>query len=203
MNGTPRVLNRFLVGILGLLLLAAGIVLMLLASVPAAAQAWQEWAGGAYRHALYLAEQTRIPGRQESWLWIAAAAVMVILIVLMVAWLAQQGKGRANLIVADYEDETTPGEVQIGGGVAEQALKAALSGRPDLAGVTVATYEVQGRPGLRVRVHPRLGVSPQLLAAELSALIEALDVVVGSRTPVLLHIAGGARSRFSKAERVR
>ncbi|OFI38413.1 hypothetical protein BIU82_03540 [Arthrobacter sp. SW1] len=203
MNGTPRVLNRILVGILGLLLLGAGVLLVLLASVPAVAQWWQGWASDAYQQAILMAEQTRIPGRQESWLWLAAAALMVVLIVLMVAWLAQQGKGRANLIVSDYEDETTPGEVQIGGGVAEQALKAALAGRPDLAGVTVATYEVQGRPGLRVRVHPRLGVSPQLLAAEVSALIGALDEVVGAKTPVLLHIAGGARSRFSRAERVR
>ncbi len=203
MNGTPRVLNRILVGILGLLIMASGVLLILLSSVPVVAQWWRSWSSDAYRHAVFLAEQNRIPGRQESWLWVAAAAVMVILIVLMVAWLAQQGKGRANLIVADYEDETTPGEVQIGGGVAEQALKAALAGRADLAGVSVATYEVQGRPGLRVRVYPRLGVSPQLLAAEVSELIEALDVVVGSRTPVLLHISGGTRARFSKAERVR
>ena len=203
MNGTPRVLNRILVGILGLVLAAAGVLFMLLATVPAVAQWWRQWSSDAYRHASYLAEQTRIPGRQESWLWVAAAAVMVILIVLMVAWLAQQGKGRANMIVADYEDETTPGEVEIGGGVAEQALKAALAGRADLAAVTVATYEVQGRPGLRVRVYPRLGVSPQLLAAEISGLIESLDSVVGRRVPVLLHISGGTRARFSRAERVR
>jgi hypothetical protein len=202
-NETPRVLNRILVGILGLLMMASGLLLVLLASVPAVAQWWRDWSSDAYRRAVYLTEQTRIPGRQESWLWVAAAAVMVILIVLMVMWLAQQGKGRANLIVAEYEDETTPGDVQIGGAVAEQALKAALAGRADLAGVSVATYEVQGRPGLRVRVYPRLGVSPQLLAAEVSELVEALDIVVGSRTPVLLHISGGARARFSKAERVR
>ncbi|WP_115787148.1 hypothetical protein [Arthrobacter silvisoli] len=203
MNGTPHILNRILVGILGLLMTASGALLVLLASVPSVAQWWRVWSADVYQHAAYLAEQTRIPGRQESWLWVAAAAVMVILIVLMVSWLAQQGKGRANLIVADYEDETTPGDVQIGGGVAEQALKAALAGRADLAAVFVATYEFQGRPGLRVRVHPRQGVSPQQLAAEVSGLVEALDLVVGRRTPVLLHIAGGARSRFSKAERVR
>jgi len=202
-NGTPHVLNRILVAILGLLMTASGALLVLLTSVPSVAQWWHGWSADVYQRAAYLAEQTRIPGRQESWLWVAAAAVMVILIVLMVAWLAQQGKGRANLIVADYEDGTTPGEVQIGGGVAEQALKAALAGRADLAAVFVATYEVKGRPGLRVRVHPRQGVSPQVLAAEISRLVEALDIVVGRRTPVLLHIAGGARARFSKAERVR
>jgi hypothetical protein len=203
MNGTPHVLNRILIGILGLKLLAIGILLILLATVPAVGSWWQGWSTGLWEHAKYLSEQTRIPGREESWLWIAAAAVLVVLIVLMVSWVSQQGKGRANLIVSEYDDARTPGDVNIGGNLAEQALKAALAERADLAGVTVATYEVNGRPGLRVRVQPRQGVSPHLLAADVSRLVEALDLVVGRKTPVLIHIGAGARTRFSKAERVR
>ncbi|MEZ2391185.1 hypothetical protein AB6813_16895 [bacterium RCC_150] len=203
MNGTPHVLNRVLIGILGLKLIAVGILLVLLATVPAVGSWWRSWSTGIWEHAKFIAEQTRIPGREESWLWIAAAAILVVLIVLMVTWLSQQGKGRANLIVADYDDARTPGDVSIGGGVAEQALKAALADRPDLAGVTVATYEVKGVPGLRIRVQPRQGVSPHTLAAELSGLVEALDSVVGRRTPVLIHLGSGARTRFSRAERVR
>ncbi|GAB3570235.1 hypothetical protein GCM10027405_34630 [Arthrobacter alkaliphilus] len=203
MNGTPHVLNRILIGILGLKLLAIGILLILLATVPAVGTWWQSWSTGLWEHAKYLAEQTRIPGREESWLWVAAAAVLVVLIVLMVSWVAQQGKGRANLIVSEYDDAQTPGEVNIGGNLAEQMLRAALAERTDLAGVTVATYEVQGRPGLRIRVQPRQGVAPHTLAADVSRLVEALDIVVDRRTPVLIHIGAGARSRFSKAERVR
>jgi hypothetical protein len=131
------------------------------------------------------------------------AAVLVVLIVLMVSWVAQQGKGRANLIVSEYDDAQTPGDVSIGGNLAEQALKAALAERTDLAGVTVATYEVNGSPGLRIRVQPRQGVAPHTLAADVSRLVDALDIVVGRRTPVLIHIGAGARTRFSRAERVR
>ncbi|WP_284754679.1 hypothetical protein [Arthrobacter sp. efr-133-R2A-120] len=203
MNGTPHVLNRILIGILGLKLLAIGILLMLLATVPAVGSWWQGWSTGLWEHAKYLSEQTRIPGREESWLWVAAAAVLVVVIVLMVAWVSQQGKGRANLIVSEYDDARTAGDVSIGGNLAEQALKAALAERTDLAGVTVATYEVNGSPGLRIRVQPRQGVSPHTLAADVSRLVEALDIVVGRKTPVLIHIGAGARTRFSKAERVR
>ena len=121
----------------------------------------------------------------------------------MVAWLAQQGKGRANLLVAEDDAGEVPGNVRIGGGVAEQALRAALADRPDLAGATVATYEFAGEPALRIRVQPRQGVAPHILAAEVSALVEALDAVIGKRTPVLIHIGSGARSRFGRAERVR
>ncbi|GAA4049321.1 hypothetical protein GCM10023063_41170 [Arthrobacter methylotrophus] len=203
MNGTPHILNRILIGILGLKLLAIGILLVLLATVPAVGTWWRGWSSGLWEHLKFISEQTRIPGRGESWLWVAAAVALVVLIVLMVAWVSQQGKGRANVIVSEYDDARTPGDVNIGGSLAEQALKAALAERPDLAGATVVTYEVRGRPGLRIRVQPRLGASPHALAVDISRLVEALDVVVGRKIPVLIHIGAGARARFSRAERVR
>ena len=46
MNGTPRALNRVLIGILGIKLLAIGVLLILLASVPAVGVWWQDWAAG-------------------------------------------------------------------------------------------------------------------------------------------------------------
>lgn len=203
MNGTPRVLNRILAGIFGLLLLAVGLLLVLLAAVPAVAAWWQGWSSGAWANIRTLSESTRIPGQSEGWLWIVMVLLLMAVIVAMVTWLAQQGKGRSNILVAEDDAGEVPGYVRIGGGVAEQALRAALAGRPDLAGATVATYDFMGRPGLRIRVQPRQGVAPHLLAAEVSALVEALDAVIGRRTPVLIHIGSGARSRFGRAERVR
>ncbi len=203
MNGTPRLLNRILIGILGVKLLAIGALLVLLATVPAVAAWWQGWSAGGWANARAAFESTRFPGRPESWLWIVLAVLLLAVIGAMVAWLAQQGKGRANLLVAEDDAGDVPGDVRIGGGVAEQALRAALADRPDLAGATVTTYEVKGEPALRIRVQPRQGVAPHTLAAEVSALVEALDAVVGRRTPVLIHLSSGARSRFGRAERVR
>lgn len=203
MNSTPRVLNRILIGILGFKLLAVGVLLMLLATVPAVGTWWQSWSRSVWDDANRMFEGTRFPGRTESWLWIVLALVLVVLIGLMVAWVAQQGKGRADLLLAAEDPGGVPGDIRIGGGVAEQALKSALAERPDIAGATVATYKVRGQPALRIRLQPRPGVPPQLLAAETSALVAALEAVVGQRTPVLVHIAAGARTRFSRAERVR
>jgi hypothetical protein len=202
-NGTPRTLNRILIGILGLKLLAIGILLILIASVPAVARWWQGWSAGVWSNWRDAFERTRFPGRAESWLWIAAVVALLLVIAAMVAWAAQQGKGRASLLVAEEDPGEVPGNVRIGSGVAEQALRAALADRPDLAGTTVATYEFRGEPALKIRIQPRQGVAPQRLAAEVSALVEALDVALGKRTPVLIHIAAGARSRFGRAERVR
>jgi hypothetical protein len=203
MNSTPRLLNRILIGILGLVLLTVGILLMLLASVPAVGSWWQAWSGGVWDGANQLFDGTRFPGRQESWLWIVLSLFLVLLIGLMVAWVAQQGKGRSGLLLAAEDPGGVPGDVRIGGGVAEQSLKSAFAERADLAGATVTTYDVRGQPALKIRLHPRPGVAPHLLAADASGLVAALDEVVGQKTPVLVHIAVGARTRFSRAERVR
>ncbi|MBT2531122.1 hypothetical protein J7E83_03080 [Arthrobacter sp. ISL-48] len=203
MNSTPTLLNRILIGILGVKLLAVGLLLMLLATVPAVATWWHSWAGSVWRGINQAFNDTRFPGRPESWLWIVIAVALLVLIGLMVAWIAQQGKGRSNLLVVEYDPGSVDGDVRIGGGVAEQALKHALGERPDLAGATVVTYDVHGRPAVKVKLQPRQGVAPHLLAAEVAALVTALDTVLGKRTPVLIHIGAGARTRFSRAERVR
>ncbi|MCF3139723.1 hypothetical protein LRQ04_10695 [Paenarthrobacter sp. AR 02] len=203
MNGTPRALNRVLLFIIGVKLLAVGLLLLLLATVPAVAAWWHGWSAGAWARTEQLFRDTRFPGREESWLWIVAGLVLVAIIVAMIAWLSQQGKGRANFLVSSDDDSDVDGQVRIGGGVAEQALRAALSERTDLASASVATLEVKGKPGLRIRIQPRQGVAPHILAAEVSQLVEALDLVIGQKTPVLVHMVSGARSRFTRAERVR
>lgn len=203
MNSTPTLLNRILLTVLGLILLAAGVLLMLLAAVPPVAAWWRSWSPGLWEGINQAFNASRFPGRAESWLWIVLALLLLLLIGLMVAWIAQQGKGRSNLLAAEYDPGEVPGDVRIGGGVAEQALKHALAGRPDLAGATVTTYDVKGVPALKVRLLPRQGVAPHLLAAEVSGLLAALETVVGRETPVLIHIGAGARTRFGRAERVR
>lgn len=203
MTSTPSLLNRILIGVLGIILLGVGILLVLLAAVPAVGSWWHEWSGAAWNGMNQAFSSTQFPGRPGSWLWIVLALALLVLIGLMVAWIAQQGKGRSDLLAADDDPGTVAGGVRISGGVAEQALKHALAERPDLAGATVATYDVRGTPALKIRLQPRQGVAPHLLAAEVAALVDALDTVVGKRTPVLIHIGAGARTRFSRAERVR
>jgi hypothetical protein len=203
MTSTPALLNRILIGIFGLILLAVGILLVALAAVPSVGPWWHAWSRAGWNGLNQAFADTRFPGRPESWLWIVMAIALLVLIGLMVAWIAQQGKGRSNLLAAEFDPGTVAGDVRIGGGVAEQALKHALAERPDLAAATVATYDVQGSPALKIRLQPRQGVAPHLLAAEVLALADALDQVVGKRTPVLMHIGAGARTRFSRAERVR
>jgi hypothetical protein len=206
MNGTPRGLNRFLLTLLGLILLGSGIGAVLLAAAPAAARWWQGWAGAQVAAVERYADHSRLLMTSQSWIWLAAAAIFLLVVILMMAWIANQGKGRAN-ILHDYagnaDDDGAAGSVRLSCAVAEQALKSALLERTDLFGVSVTSYDFRKQTALRVRVLPRPGVAPHEIAAEITDLVAALDELLGLEVPVLLSIGSGARSRFTKAERVR
>lgn len=201
MNTTPRLLNRLVLGVVGLLTLALGAAGLAVLALPAVASWWRGAAPRAGDALDGLRTRTTLEGQADTWLWIALAAFLVLLIVMLVVWIAAQGRGRTGLF-ATGADTGTAGSVTITAAAAEQALKAALLERSDLAGASVSTWQVRGEPGLRVRVLPRKGVPPYVVAAEVSRLVEALDAVTGSRPPVLISIDSGARVRFTRAERV-
>ena len=214
MNGTPRTLNRVLILLAGLILLGVGVLLVLLAAVPAVADWWRAWAPEAALAVGRVFEGARVPGTSVSWLWIATVVLTIVLALLMVWWVAQQGRGRRDLVAATGPDggagpdgafleSEVPGRVSIAATAVEQALRSGLSDRKDVLGTSVAAVGFGGRTALRVKIIARQGADPSALAAEAEGLVGSLDVVMGTRTPVLVHIASGARSRLSRAERVR
>lgn len=215
MNTTPRLLNRLLLAVVGLIALAVGAFGLALLVVPGVAPWWNRTAPRIGDRIDSVRTGTTLEGQADTWLWIALAAVLVLAIVLLVLWIAAQGRGRTGLFASvggrrgrtvparqGDDDGGVPGTVTITAAAAEQALKAALLERSDLAGASVSTWEIRGVPGLRVRVFPRKGVPPYAVAEEVSRLVEALDAVTGYRTPVLISITSGARARFMRTERV-
>ncbi|WP_285725612.1 hypothetical protein [Psychromicrobium xiongbiense] len=202
MNETPRTVNRLLLGLFGLLLLAGGVLLLAVRLVPPFASWWQGASGAAVDSLLRAADATTI-GSGGSLLWIGVAVLLVLLILGMIAWIANQGRGRTTILAADNEHGEAEGLVSLNGSVAEQLLRQALAERPELLGATVVTYEVKGQPGVKIRVFPRQGVAPQAVAAQVSLLVEAMDQLLGQRTAVLLSIGSAARAKFTRAERVR
>ena len=206
MNGTPRGLNRVMLTLVGLLLLCVGAGAALIATVPAAAHWWQNYAGAQLAWLAALERRSRLVPTSQSWIWLAAAAVCLVVIVAMISWIANQGKGRANTLVShqgNAGDDGASGAVRLSCAVAEQALKSALLERTDLLGVSVTSYDFKGQTALKARVLPRQGAAPHEVAREIGALVAALDELVGFEVPVLLSIGTAARSHFTKAERVR
>lgn len=203
MNGTPRAWNRFLLTIIGLILLAVGALGLALAMIPSVADRWENVTGHLQTQVHQLFERTTLEGQRDSWLWIVLALLTVLLVIGMIAWVANQGKGRSSDFAGDFGAEREGGRVLINASVPEQAIKSALAERTDLANSAAVTYRTRGISTLRIRLFPRPGVAPYTLAEDVTELVLALDTAVGLRTPVLITMSAGARSRFVRAERVR
>jgi hypothetical protein len=207
-NSTPRALNRILLGLCGLVLMLAGSCGAALAYLPDFAAPWQASAARIGSGIERIRQETTLDGQQDSWLWIVLAAALLLGAILGVAWIAAQGRGRTGVFTYTAgtpggDSDGPAGSVTLTAGAAEQALRTALLERNDLTNAVVTTWDFRGGPALRVRLFPRKGVSPSAISAAATDLIEALDLVAGQRTPVLILISSGARSRFTRTERVR
>ncbi|MHA7263071.1 hypothetical protein ACX80W_07700 [Arthrobacter sp. TMN-37] len=200
MNSTPRAFNRILLGFFGLVLMTVGAAGTAAALFPGVARQWRAAAAGTAAGIGSILERGG-----DDWLWILLALVFLLLAALMIAWLAVQGRGRTGNFVEVRGGEEPPeaaGTVTITAAAAEQALKVALQERRDLVNAAVTTWRFRGTSALRVRVYPRQGAAPARVAEEVAVLVEALDVVLGHRAPVLISISAGARARFTRADRV-
>jgi len=202
-NRTPRTLNRVLLGLGGLLLLAVGGGLLLLSTNAAAARWWQDTAPSLVADAGRMLEDTAMPGQSQSWLWPLLALAMAVTVVLLVLWISAQGRGRVDTLLAEYDDDGAPGRIAVSGAVPEQALRAALQQDPDVTSVAVSTWSLRSGTGLRVRITPRQGAAPHLVAADATHLVDALDAALGRSSTVLISLEAGPRYRLGREDRVR
>lgn len=203
MNRTPRTLNRLLLGLAGVLLLGAGAGLVLLSADPAAARWWQDTAPGLVEEGGRILEDTAMPGQSQSWLWPLLALAMAVIAVLLILWISAQGRGRVDTLLAHYDDDGAPGRIAVSGAVPEQALRAALLKDPDVTSVAVSTWSQHEGNGLRVRIVPRQGAAPHLVAADATNLVDALDSALGRSSTVLISLEAGPRYRLGREDRVR
>ncbi|MCW1249621.1 alkaline shock response membrane anchor protein AmaP [Acaricomes phytoseiuli] len=188
MNETPRLLNRFLLAVFGVVLLGIGTGILAILLLPSVAQWWQSIATGFSRSVANLAESTRIASQSSSFLWMGVAVLLILLIIAMVLWISGQGRGRTPILAADEHLGDVEGLVSINGSVAERMLRQAIAERPEVHSVTVSAYEFKGEPGLRIRLVPSQGAALQSIAANVSEIAEAVEDLLGQPVPVLLRI---------------
>ncbi len=203
MNRTPRLLNRIVISLLGLLLLAAGLNALLVAVSEGYARGWRNlaWGLGAWFDAMLA--QTTLPGQRDSWLWIVVAALLICAILLMLWWVAVQGRGRGGDYVSRFiPDERMPGRVEISQSTVEQALRHFLGRRSDVVSINVSVWESEPEAGLRIKVQPRKGTAPGALGRDVARAARLAQDALGVGGPVLVCLVVGTRSRFAKSERV-
>lgn len=199
MNGTRRGLNRALLALVGLLLIAAGAFAVLAGSSQEFAKAWTRTGTEFWARIQEQLAAAKITGQETSWWTVAVMGVLVVAVILLVCWILSQGGGRTNQLARDDGDA---GTTTVETAVASQAIKAALAGNKQVLASTVQTWRLKGGSGLKISLQARKGASPRELTAALDELVNGLDALLGDEIPVLIRIKAGTRSRFARTERV-
>jgi hypothetical protein len=200
MNATNRALNRLLVLVVGLVLLAAGGAVAVGALLPDV----QQTVSGAASDASGPTSDA-LSGGQPWILWVVAVACLV-LIALLVWFALRQGGGRTGTLLELSEGKgagsPTGGHLVVDAKVAEQMLEEALSDTAGIVSVDVTAFRVKRQTVLRVTANARKGASPLDVRKAVDRAIEAWDALLGTETPVVVQINGGLRTQLSGATRL-
>ncbi|MEU8590641.1 alkaline shock response membrane anchor protein AmaP [Streptomyces sp. NPDC048664] len=156
MRAVRRIVNRVLIGLVGLILIALGGA-VLAVGLGVRPPSWWIHQGP---HDVLLDQAERTRWRDRSWWWPAVIASLAVLVLLALWWLAAVlRRGRLKEVVVDTGD----GEAALLRGRALEDALAEEAGRTD--GVAWAQAWLTGRRGApRARI--RLGVAPHLDPAD-------------------------------------
>jgi hypothetical protein len=200
-NNTNRALNRGVVFVAGLVLLAVAALLGLIATQVTLQNAWASVTGRIGATADGWLQATPLGATQNSWIWIVVLAVLLAVVGLLLRFIVRQGNGHSAHLIS--EQTTNWGNTEVDSAVAEQALQNALGQRPEFLSTRVSTYRVAREAVLKVSVTCRRGTSPTDVLRIVEQALLALDELLGLRLPALLQISGGFRVRTSRSTRTR
>ncbi|MET3922465.1 hypothetical protein [Arthrobacter sp. UYEF20] len=206
MRGTLRGLNRVLLGLLGLVLIAAGTLTAAAGHSPQAAAVWTARASNArvwIRSRLAAAPAGNLG---VSWWTLAALAVLVIAIILVLGWVLSQGGGRTSHIgvpeAADHGAGPVTGTTTVDTSLAAAAIRDALGHDDRIRSVGVTSWNIKGTGGLKIAIQAAKGSSPRDITDTAEEAIQGLEQVLGRSIPVLIRISTGLRNRFAGTQRV-
>ncbi|MFD9460925.1 alkaline shock response membrane anchor protein AmaP [Streptomyces sp. NPDC060027] len=186
MRSVLRIVNRVLIGFVGLVLLALGGSVLAI-GLGARPPSWWIHDG---RHDVLLSNAERTRWRDEGWWWPAVIAALAVLLLLALWWLVANVRRRR---LADVLVDTGDGEGALLRGRALESVLAAEVAR--LGGVDQAHVRLTGRrslPEARVRLllepHVDPGHALQLLSSE--ALVHARDSAGLAALPAEVRLRG-------------
>lgn len=197
MNATNRALNRLFLLVVGLLLVVAGAAAIALGALPAVATQWRSTAGALGRGARpWVADRTV---GTASLLVVGIAVVALVLVLLLVAFIAKQGRGRTAAAL-QHRDGTTSTRIDLA--VPKSLLEAHLRDRDELVGLRISAYEVRSTPMLKITARCRRGVSPALVAELIGSAVRDLEQIIGTDVPAFVQLTGGFRAGSLSRPRV-
>lgn len=200
MNSTNRAANRLLLLIVGLLLLVVGAAAAAAVLIPVVRDAWKNVTGQVTDQVSSWLQQTPLGDTGVSWVMPALLVLGVIVVILLIVFIARQGRGHTGIAVTEPTSEH--GTTVVEAAVAEHALQDAIGSRAEFVASHVSTYRVKRTPVLKISVTCRRGVSPKDAAVIVEDAVRSLDVLLGRRLPALVQISGGFRARVTSTTRL-
>jgi len=201
MNQTNRAVNRILLFVIGLVLLALGAALIAAVAWPAAGDVWRSTAEQTDSALLSAAQASPVGTSGVSWVAIGALAAIVIVIVLLIVVLSRLGGGRSRSVLQASPDENGLGRIVVKDAFAADALTNSLSGRSDILSAKVTAADVQKQTVLHVSVTPHRNTSPRTVALEVDRLASNLAALTGQDMPTYVSIRTGLRARLATEHR--
>ena len=201
MNDTNRFLNRALLLLIGLILLALGAGIMTVFVSPAAARWWRTASASAQSWVDDAIRRTMIGDSTLSWGSVGSLAAIALLIVLLIIALARLGGGQARSLVRTGGQDSPAGRIIIDTRFVSDALRQSLDHRPEILFSRVSVAHVRRAPMLHLSVTPRQNTSPRQIADDVDHLLDNLAALTGAETPSYLSIHTGLRSKLARDQR--
>ncbi|TBN58201.1 hypothetical protein EYE40_12815 [Glaciihabitans arcticus] len=131
-------------------------------------------------------------------LWVVAS-IGLLVIVLSICWIVTRGGGATRTLATAPDDE---GAGSIEARVAADLVAADLERVPDIVDVSARAFRVRGETVLELVVTTRRSADLRLVVDSVGRAVAALDVLLATEIPVLLHVASGVRANLAREQRV-
>ncbi|PII83795.1 hypothetical protein BMH32_00615 [Leucobacter sp. OLJS4] len=201
MNATNRGLNRVVLLVVGATLLGLGGGAAAVAAWSPAGTAWSDWSSAAIAWMRDADRATRLSDSTSvSWFVLAILLLLVVVVAFAAVVLSRLGGGRSSTVIRDERGAGVQGPVTIHQGFAADLITRSLDAHDEILASRVSTRRLRGADVLQVTVTPRQNVSPVSVAETVSPLLDRLDALLGRRTPTLVTIRSGLRSRIAADE---
>lgn len=179
MNTTPRFYNRFFLLMCGLLLVAAGALIVAVQFSNTTSQWWQQFV--------------------SQWQPIVALGAIAIVIIMAVILVISQGGGNRTQVIQIPAAAETPGAVSINVSLINDLLSELAEHQPNIITFTVSCFESSGSRVLRIRTQLRNGTSPAQIAGEIENKLADMDRRLGQHIPRVIELVSGLRTLRRRA----
>lgn len=198
MNDTNRALNRIVVIVFGLLLLAGGGTVATAALWPAAGEVYSDVAHGAIAWTQDAYGALVINGSSVSGVSLIALAAALVIVVLLIIALTRIGGGRTHTVLRAASTEGAHGRIVVRDAFVSDALTQTLDGRDEILSVHIRAAEVRDERVLHVSLTPRRNTSPRRLLDEVDVLLTNLARVTGRELPTYVSVHTGLRAALAR-----